>query len=94
MPRQKGEPSVIGRNWLLTINNEDPEEFKQSLETHNDLLQCVYWQQEKGESGTEHIQACITFRKNSRLSAIKKLWPRAHVELTHNVNASRLYCQK
>lgn len=51
-------------------------------------------QTERGANGTEHLQYVITLKHPQRLSALKKMAPRAHFEITNNVAASRNYCKK
>lgn len=77
------------RGYMLTINN--PTEMdKAELET-DDHIYLIY-QKEKGEQGTEHLQAFIYY-KNPRIFP-KKKYPRAHIEEAKNIKAAIAYCQK
>jgi len=49
---------------------------------------------EVGEGGTPHLQFCLTFRTGKRLSGMKKLLPRAHLEVPRFLEESRKYCKK
>jgi hypothetical protein len=67
----------MSRTWDLTINNySDAEvELVKSWSTEVNRLVASF---EVSESGTPHIQARMTFKRVYRLSALKKLCPRAH----------------
>lgn len=78
------------RNWCFTLNNYTPEDIK--IITN---LDCKYvFQEEKGESGTPHLQGLLCFRNAKTLGGVKKILPRAHFEITKNLQASILYCSK
>ncbi len=49
---------------------------------------------EVGESGTPHLQFNLTFLKVMRMSAVKQLFPRAHLEVTKSLTAAERYCMK
>lgn len=72
----------MARNhWVFTINN--PEEDADSLLErlmNNDMVRYVIFQKEKGENGTEHYQGYLELRRNQRMSFIKRMMPRAHLE--------------
>jgi len=48
---------------------------------------------EKGESGTEHYQLCVK-TPQVRFSAVKKMFPTAHIELARNPRALQAYVHK
>jgi len=78
--------------WLLTINNptaEDRKELKDPVE----LIRQAWYQDEIGQEGTLHIQACLN-TKQCRFAAIKAIFPRAHIEAARNAMACKQYCQK
>lgn len=63
--------------WVFTLNNHTEEE----------LLRLKQWDvsrmaigKEVGAEGTPHLQGFVTFQRTYRLSALKKLAPRAHWE--------------
>jgi len=76
--------------WSITINNPTEEEKK-----------CPNlppgWkfagQLESGEEGTVHIQAMLT-TPQVRFSAVKRHFPRAHIEVARNKNALQAYVHK
>ena len=81
-----------GRYWLLTINNPVLTEV-QIL----NILDIQEWmgnfQLEEGENGTEHWQLFIYTAETLRLSALKKVFTRAHTEKAKNAEKSHEYCQ-
>jgi len=84
------------RNWCFTINNYDEDNLDQ-------LRQCIkmgarycLFQQEKGESGTPHIQGFISFNSQKRLNSVKTLvGNRAHLIVAKgSPQQNRTYCSK
>lgn len=74
-----------GRNWIATLNNPDvtpPEYLEAYMTTHRATY--VVGQLEKGEEGTAHLQFFVNFGDNRRLSAMKKIEPRAHWEVARD----------
>jgi len=78
--------------WSVTINNP----IKADEENMN-LARQKGWkvegQLEKGENGTPHYQL-VVMTPQVRFSALKKAFPRAHIEAARNVKALETYCQK
>jgi len=64
--------------WVFTLNNpasiEAPRVFADSAKY------CI-WQEEKGESGTRHLQGYVYFKGSRKLSTLKNLLPAAHFEV-------------
>ena len=77
------------RSWFLTINNPESNELYQ-----HKTERYAAWQIEKGQNGTEHIQAVIHLSNAISFSAIKKVYPTAHIEVCHDLKASIAYCKK
>lgn len=78
-------------HWLLTVNNpEESDDVDISRAREKGWL--VEGQKEKGKDGTEHYQ--IYVRSKQRFSALKKAFPRAHIEVCHNPDAARQYVKK
>jgi len=76
------------RNWLFTLNHPDAQ-----LEL--DGVQYAVWQKEIGENGTPHYQGYIEMDRVCRLSAMKKLIPRAHFEPRRGTQQQAIdYCTK
>lgn len=78
--------------WSLTINNPTSND-----EDYIRLARAKGWlvegQLEKGESGTMHYQLMVK-TPQVRFSAVKKAFPRAHVEVARNPNALAAYVHK
>lgn len=64
--------------WVFTINN--PTSDSEPREKLAEVATYIIWQKEVGEEGTSHLQGYVVFKKKKRLSAVKKLLPRAHLE--------------
>lgn len=83
-----GKPNT---HWILTINN--PEESDDvDISRARDKGWLVEGQKEKGKDGTEHYQ--IYVKSKQRFSALKKAFPRAHIEVCRNPDAVRQYVKK
>ena len=81
-----------GTNWSITINNPTPQD-----EEYIALARQKGWkvegQLEQGAEGTPHYQLLVK-TPQSRFSALKKAFPRAHIELARNVKALETYVKK
>lgn len=75
--------------WSITINNPEPKEYKCQLPANWALT----GQEEIGEEGTVHYQGCLT-TPQVRFSAVKKIFPRAHIEVARNKKALQKYVHK
>lgn len=81
-------------SWIITLNNPTADELIgwENVKQNHFVKEAV-GQIEKGEEGTPHIQGYL--RTDSvRFSQIKKLFPRAHIEVAKNAIATKQYCQK
>lgn len=80
------------RNILITINNPDDSDL---LSLQSDRIQYSIYQVEKGKEGTVHIQGYVELKQASRLTGIKKLFPRAHIERRLGTQQQAIeYCSK
>lgn len=78
--------------WSLTINNPcDLDEENINLARQKRWR--VEGQKEKGANGTEHYQLLL-HTPSVRFSAVKKAFPRAHIEIAKNVFALSQYVKK
>lgn len=71
--------------WSLTINNPTQAD-EESIQLARQKGWQVIGQLEEGENGTKHYQLLL---KTSRIrfGGVKKLFPRAHIEVARNVAA-------
>lgn len=79
--------------WSVTINNPteaDDENVQQALQKGWK----VEGQKEKGENGTIHYQIALRTPNQQRFSAVKKAFPRAHIEIARNPLALKQYVAK
>lgn len=75
--------------WSITINNPTDDDTKCDLPA----LWKLEGQFEQGENGTTHFQGMLT-TPQVRFSAIKKVFPRAHIEIARNKAALKQYVKK
>lgn len=83
-----------GKNWCFTINNPTDEDGQllDALQDHVTYMVCGH---EKGAEGTPHVQGFCVMKVNARLAKMKKLLPRAHLELARGTAAQAAdYCKK
>jgi len=78
--------------WSVTINNPTPED-EESIARSRQSGWKVEGQLEKGEGGTLHYQLVVK-TPQVRFSALKKAFPRAHIEAARNAVALDKYCHK
>lgn len=78
-----------GTCWSITINNPKVEDYQIALPAKWSLE----GQLEKGEQGTEHYQGMLN-TPQVRFSAVKRVFPRAHIELARNKIALAQYVHK
>lgn len=69
----------VSKSWKFTLNNYSDQEIEtiKSWTTDTNRLRVS---KETGDNGTPHLQGAVTFKRSFRLSALKKLAPRAHWE--------------
>lgn len=83
---------AMSKNWCWTLNNPIAEEFDSLT---SDVYTYSVVGKEVGEEGTPHAQGYTIFKKNQRLSAVKKLLPRAHWEVRKGSHEQASdYCKK
>lgn len=87
--RGGAEGAVRATCWSLTINNPTPEETQVFLPAGWKLE----GQFEQGENGTNHFQGMLS-TPQVRFSAVKKVFPRAHIEVARNRKALQQYVSK
>ena len=69
----------VSKSWEIRISNYTEEDIKWALEV--EVSSCCI-SKEVGDEGTPHLQGRISFKRAYRLTALKKLHPKAHWEIT------------
>lgn len=84
------QDSTMYTDWCLTVFQLD------SVIYHQDLMQyCCYQLEECPESHKHHLQCFVVFRKRVRFSAVKRLFPLAHIEKRMGTRTEAIaYCSK
>ena len=72
--------SQMGKRWLVTLNNPSNEEIDELIEFRGCKFKVIA-RETAPSTGTSHIHALICFHCNARASKLKKLLPRAHLDL-------------
>jgi len=75
--------------WSITINN--PTEGEVKCDHPGWTLTGQY---EEGEQGTRHFQGMLKTGKQVRFAAVKRVFPRGHIEPARNQKALEAYVQK
>lgn len=78
--------------WSLTINNPTPADEENIAQARQQGWK-VHGQKEKGAQGTEHYQLMLQ-TPQVRPSAVKKVFPRAHIEIARDRIALEKYVNK
>lgn len=87
--RAKMDTSKRASTWSLTINNPTEQDLNPELPAGWKLSGQI----EEGEEGTRHYQAMLT-TPQVRFSAVKKIFPRGHIEIARNKKALAQYVHK
>lgn len=80
------------RHGCITLNNWTDSEYEalNKYETNYTVIG-----KETGESGTPHLQAYLEFKNSTRLTTLKKLFPRIHIEERQGTSKDASnYCKK
>lgn len=90
--RGRRQSNIKSRFWCFTLNNPEEGSCKYNEGTMSYMIAGV---EGKEEGKTPHIQGFIVFRKRQRLTAVKKVFRRAHWEIMRSTTAQSItYCQK
>lgn len=79
--------------WSVTINNPLPADDENIARAKQRSGWKVEGQLEQGENGTKHYQLMVK-TPQVRFSAVKSMFPRAHIEIARNVKALAEYVHK
>jgi len=84
---------IKATNWSVTINNPTKND-----DEYIALARQKGWkvegQLEVGTNGTQHFQLLVTTKGQQRFTALKKAFPRAHIEVCRDITALRKYVNK
>lgn len=83
---------IRSRCWCFTINNDTFEDLKSLIDSSFAYLIFGF---EQGKKGTHHIQGYIYFTSARSQQSMKKLMPRAHLEVSRGTpDQNEDYCSK
>lgn len=91
MPATRGSRA---KYWCFTLNNytqEDMDRFRQ----FRDAISYIIYNKEVGDQGTLHLQGFISMKIRKRMTQMKALMPKAHLEVKQGSVAEAVhYCMK
>lgn len=79
--------------WSITINNPN-EGDEEAIANARQRGWIVEGQKEVGVLGTPHYQLLVNTRTQQRFTALKKAFPRSHIEVARNPKALKQYVHK
>jgi len=86
------------KRWCFTVNNPEVQETPEFIKARVSIgkgYKYLVFQLEEGANGTPHWQGFVTFDGMRRLSAVRKMLPRAHWEFSMGSSPSNQhYCTK
>lgn len=89
------KPEKHYRSLFFTLNNWTKSEKSAIIEYFEGRKNCSYiFQEETGKDGTPHLQGVFKSKTTIKFSTLKKLFPRAHWEVTKSWSKSVEYCSK
>ncbi|HUD44048.1 MAG TPA: hypothetical protein VMR41_00740 [Patescibacteria group bacterium] len=84
---------IRGRCCVFTINNPTAED--EDLFCSSEMVNYCIYGHETGEEETYHLQGYAQFNKQISLKAVKKIFPRAHIERVRGTQQQAIeYCKK
>ena len=89
---QMSESTQRASSWMLTINNPTSDD-EECIALARQVGWKVEGQLEKGKEGTPHYQLLVR-TPQVRFSQVRKMFPRAHVEVTREPAAAAKYVHK
>jgi len=83
------------KHWCFTINNPTEQDEKDMQQLVASKTAYFVAGDEKGADGTPHVQGYLVLKEKLRLTALKKLLPRAHLEMSRGTpKQASDYCKK
>lgn len=92
-PRTKNSGSGPSRTFCMTINNYSEGELY-ALEHLDGVRRLVVGAELSPTTGTNHLQIYLRMIKPHRISAVRKWFPRAHIEIAQSTSSAANYCMK
>jgi len=82
----------MSKSYAITLNNPTQDELSGFRD--RSVAYSIY-QIEIGERGTEHAQGFLHLIRRERVSHVKRIFPRAHIEITRGTISDNIdYCSK
>lgn len=94
MPLLRKEQAPSYQYWIFVWNNYEIEQIAPFLSILEHECEWYLFQEEKGESGTIHLQGTLRLKKRQRLTALKKWSNKIHWEPTKSISKSIVYSSK
>lgn len=79
------------KSWCFTLNNYT--EAQEQMFKDQEKLYLIMGR-EKAETGTRHLQGCITYANSKRFAAVTKYCKEAHWGAAKELEGARNYCMK
>jgi len=92
--RNTKKRNLRGYAYTFTINNYTEDDIIKITDPMNSINYDYIFQEEKGLSGTPHLQGYIKYKKMMTFNKVKKMMPSAHIEQAKNKYAAMNYCRK
>lgn len=93
MPK-KSDTNPCSRGWIIVINNYNDKDLQQ-LKVLTTTADYLIVGKEQGEKGTPHYQCYGYWKDKKTFKALKKLVPRAHLEVAIGTSSqNKEYCSK
>lgn len=73
-------PRPKSKHWCFTINNYTKEDGR-VIQNSANLFRYIVLGKETGDNGTLHMQGYAVFKNLQRMTGVKKIFPRAHLEI-------------
>lgn len=88
--------SSRSRSWCFTVNNYNDEELNiLHKEKYKKQIAYAVIGEEIGENNTPHLQGYVRFKNQKIFDQLKKIYPRAHIELAKGSDNDNFnYCTK
>jgi len=75
------------RNWFFTLNNWTDQEYQdiKTLLLRNKGSKWIICKEVGKECGTHHLHGSLVFKSGKKFSTLKKVMPRANLEITRSI---------